>query len=179
MGSTTRSRDWPGQPVVTPLLLVNNNGAVATLSVNPAANQSFPGDITGNINILKAGTNVQSLTGATLTYTGTTLVSGGELNLATVGTMSSSVTVAGGATLSGEATTTGSLKLQANSVLSVDPLTPASFVAGTVTATAPVLVRFTGSPSAGTPVLVLSAPRGITGSAANFQAVGVRGGVFH
>ena len=107
---------WNPGDTAVPLLI--DNGAVATLSVNPAANQSFPGDITGNINILKAGTNVQSLTGATLTYFGTTLLSGGELNLATVGTMSSSVTVAGGATLSGEATTTGSLNLQANSVLS-------------------------------------------------------------
>jgi autotransporter-associated beta strand protein len=160
--------------------VINNSGALSTLSLNPAANQSFPGDITGAISIVKMGPAVQSLTGANLSYTGMTMVNGGELNLATVGTMAAAVTVADGATLSGEAATTGSLTLQANSALSVDPVTPGSFVAGTVNASAsPVLVRFTGSLAANTPVLVLSAPRGITGSAANFQAVGVRGGVFY
>jgi autotransporter-associated beta strand protein len=159
---------------------INNSGAVATLSVNPAGNQTFPGDITGNINIIISGTNVQSLTSANLSYTGTTLVDGGELNLTTVGTMASSVTIVGGATLGGEGATTGLLTLQANSALTVDPLTPGSFVAGMVNAaSSPVLVKFAGAPPTNTPVLVLSAPGGITGSAANFQAVGVRGGAFY
>jgi len=160
--------------------IINNRGSVATLTLNPAGDQSFPGDITGNLNIVKVGTNAQSLTSANLSYTGSTLVDGGELNLSASGTMVSSVTVAGGAMLSGEGTTTSSLTLLANSAVSVDPLTPGSFVAGTVNASAsPVLIRFTGAPPGTTPVLVLSAPRGITGSAANFQAVGVRGGVFY
>jgi autotransporter-associated beta strand protein len=159
---------------------INNGGSLATLILNPAGSQSFPGDITGNISIVKVGTNTQSLTSANLSYTGSTLVNAGELNLPTAGAMTSAVTVAGGATLGGEGATTGTLILQANSALKVDPLSPGSFVAGTVqAASSPILVKFTGAPATGTPVLVLSAPGGITGSAANFQAEGVRGGVFY
>ncbi len=170
---------WASGGNATPPL-IKNSGAMATLTVNPSGSQSFLGDITGNITLVKVGTNAQSLTSANLSYTGSTLVNGGELNLPTAGSMSSSVTVAGGAMLSGKGATTGSLTLLANSALSVDPLTSGSFVAGTVTASSsPVLVKFTGAPPTGTPVLVLSAPHGITGSAANFQAVGVRGGVFY
>jgi autotransporter-associated beta strand protein len=170
---------WASGGNATPPV-IKNSGTLATLTLNPSGTQSFPGDIIGNINLVKVGTNAQSLTSANLSYTGSTLVNEGELNLPTAGGMNSPLTVAGGAFLSGEGATTGSLTLLANSSVSVDPLTPGSFAAGTVTASSsPVLVRFTGAPPTSASVLVLAASRGITGSPANFQAVGVRGGSFY
>jgi fibronectin-binding autotransporter adhesin len=159
--------------------IITNGAPTVTLTLNPAANQSFPGDIIGSINLVKAGTNVQTLTGANLGYTGSTLISGGQLNLVSAGSMASSVTVAAGAALGGEASTTGSLTLNANSIVSVDPSTPGSLIAGTVSApSSPVFVSFTAVPPTDGPVVVLSASTGISGSPANFQALGVRGGSF-
>lgn len=160
--------------------ILNNSGAPATLTVDPAGNQSFLGDMTGAITLVKEGTNTQSLTSANLSYTGATLVNGGQLELTTVGAMTSPVTIAAGAALGGEGATTGALTLNANSRLSVDPTTPGSFAAGTINASSsPIWVSFSGAPPTNTAVLVLSAAGGITGSGANFQAVGVRGGSFY
>ena len=159
--------------------VINNAGPLVTLTLNPTANQSFPGDITGSINLVKAGTNVQTLAGANLGYTGSTLIGGGQLNLTSAASMVSAVTVAAGAALGGEASTTGSLTLNANSTVFVDPSTPGSFIAGTISASSsPVFVSFTAVPPTDGPVLVLSASGGISGSSANFQALGVRGGSF-
>lgn len=159
---------------------VRNTGAAATLTLNPAANQSFPGDLVGNLSVVKTGTNAQTFAGVDLSYSGTTLVSGGQLNLTAATTMTSAITVASGATLGGEATTSGALTLQANSAVAVDPATPGSFTAASIqAASAPITVKFTGLVPVGTPVVVLTAASGIAGSAANFIAPEVRGGVFY
>ena len=160
--------------------LLRNTGAAVTLTLNPAANQSFPGDISGSLSLVKAGTNVQTLTGLDLSYTGATLVSAGQLNLVAAGAMATAVTVASGASLGGEATTSGALTLEANSGLSVDPVTPGSFAAATINASSsPIRVSFAGLVPTEAPVVVLSTAGGITGSAANFVAPEVSGGVFY
>ncbi len=159
--------------------VVTSSASLTILTLNPAANQTFPGDITGSISVVKAGTNTQTFTGATLSYSGTTLVSGGQLNLAGVGTMASAVTVVAGATLGGEGITSGTLTLNANSIVSVDATTPGAFTARTISASSsPIYVSFPTAPPAGTPVVVLSSSSSISGSPANFQALGVRGGSF-
>ena len=163
-------------------IVANNGASPATLTLNPKTSQSFLGPIQNSLaalSITKIGTNNQTL-GGTLAYTGNTLVNEGQLSLTTVSTMNSPVTVAGGATLAGEAATTGSLTLNANSILSVNASTPGSFTANTINASAsPILVRFSTAPATNSATLVLSAAGGITGSAANFQVIGARSGTFY
>ena len=166
-----------------PGTIVNNGAAPATFTLHTGTNNFFSGgnltDGSSLLNVVKLGSGRQVLAGATLSYSGPTLVGEGHLSLATTNPMATSITVANGATLSGEITTTGSLTLNANSILQFDPSTPTALTAATIDATAsPILVNFTAAASPVTPSLVLSAAGGITGSAANFTAAGVRGGTF-
>jgi autotransporter-associated beta strand protein len=160
---------------------LTDSGAGATFTLNATnASSSFPGDITGNLSFVKTGTNTFTMSGANLTYIGTTTVSQGRLNISTANPLSTSISVAGGATLAGEVTTTNSLTLNANSTLLIDPATPGSLVAATVAApSAPVNIAFASAPAVGVPVLVVSSTGGISASPANFQAVGVSGGTFY
>ncbi|MEI6076764.1 MAG: autotransporter-associated beta strand repeat-containing protein [Verrucomicrobiota bacterium] len=164
--------------------ILNNGAGASTLTINTGTNNySTSGNLqngTGTLNLIKSGTGSQTLSGATLSYTGTTTISNGTLNLTPSGTMASSITVQSGATLSGEATTTGSLTLNANSILLADPSTPGSFLAATVNASAsPIKISLSSAPAAGADVLILAATGGITGSAGNFQPLGLRGGTFY
>jgi len=167
-----------------PGTIVNNGAGASTLTINTGTNNfSTSGNLqngSGTLNLVKSGTGSQTLSGATLSYTGTTTISSGTLNLTTSGAMASSITVQGGATLSGEATTTGSLTLNANSILQANPATPGSFTAATVNASAsPINVSLSSATAPNADVLILTATGGFTGSAANFQAYGLRGGTFY
>lgn len=162
----------------------NTAGAVATLTLNPAAAQTFAGVIQGNLAIVKGGTNSQTLSGPR-TYTGTTTINGGLLIISpdpTFAPMPTTVTVTSGGTLGGEGTISGSLSLNSGAGLLVDPATPESFTASTITA--PVLgqvnVSFASAfPAGDVLVLTASTPGGITASASAFRAVGTRGGTFY
>lgn len=161
----------------------NNGGSASTFTVNTGTNNfSSPANIqdgTGTVGLVKLGSSALTLTGATLTYSGATAVNEGQLNLATVSTMNSSITVAGGAKLAGEPITTNSLTLNANATLIVDPNSAGSLTSDTVNApTAPVYVGFSASPPTNAPTLILTATTSMTGIDTNFQAVGVRGGSF-
>jgi autotransporter-associated beta strand protein len=163
---------------------VKNDGAGASvLTINTSTN-NYSADVdlvdgVGSLSIVKLGGGQQTLNAANLTYSGATIVSEGRLHLAPTNAMVSSISVAASATLSGEPTTSGSLTLAANSALITDPSTPGSLTANTVSATAgPIKVSFSSAFLAGD-ALVLAAPSGITGSAGNFQAIGVRGGTFY
>lgn len=161
-------------------ILANSAGGISTMTINGTNNGSFSGDVTGNLAIVKNGPNTQTLSGANLTYSGSTTVNGGLLNLTGVNPLATAVTVNSGGTLGGEFTTTSSLTLNAGATVRVDPATPTAILANTITAsTAPVFVSFTTAPPVGTPVLVLSNAAGFSGLAANFQPVGVRGGTFY
>jgi fibronectin-binding autotransporter adhesin len=165
---------------------INNGASPSTLTIHTGTNSASTfgtsGDVldgTSALNIVKSGLGRQTLSGANLTYSGTTTVSGGELNLTTVNPMNTAITVGSGATLIGEITTTNSLTLAANSTLSVNLSTPGSITADTINATAsPIKILFTAAPTNGVEVLVLNSVNGISGLAANFQAVGSRGGTF-
>ena len=76
-------------------ILLNNGASPATLTLNPTANQSFPGNLqdgTAPLALVKAGTNSQTLTGVN-TYTGPTVVNGGGLAV-TLPMSSSALTLA-------------------------------------------------------------------------------------
>jgi autotransporter-associated beta strand protein len=163
---------------------LNNGAAPGTLAINTGTNNfSSAGNLqdgTGVMNLVKSGSGVQTLNGATVSYTGTTTVSGGRLNLASTLSLVSSITVGGSAALSGEFTTTGSLTLNANSTLYADPTTAGSITANSIDATAsPIFINFTAAASTNAPTLVMTAAGGITGSAANFQVTGSRTGTFY
>jgi autotransporter-associated beta strand protein len=160
--------------------LANNSLGASTMTINGTNAAAYSGDITGNLSIVKDGPNTQTFTGANQTYTGTTIINGGRLNISSVNPLSSSITVNAGGAIGGEFTTTGTLTLNANGALNVDPNTPASIVAASASSTgSPVLVGFTAAPPVGTPVLVLTAAGGISGGTSNYQATGVRGGTFY
>ena len=82
--------------------LVTNSGAAATLTISSATGSTtFGGVITNGtnaLNLAKTGASTQVLSGQN-TYTGTTVVSGGTLEIASGGSLrgSSSLTVSGGA----------------------------------------------------------------------------------
>ena len=159
--------------------ILTDSGAAATFTVNATnADSSFPGDVTGNLSLMKSGSNTLTLTGANLTYTGTTTVGQGKLNLWSPSPMSSSITVNGGATLSMTNTTSGSLTLNANSILSLAagiPLTVGSLNASA----APLNISLAVVPAPASDTLLVNATGGITGGAANFQVLGARGGTFY
>jgi autotransporter-associated beta strand protein len=165
---------------------INNGASPSILTINTGTNAASTfgtsGDVldgTSTLNIVKSGLGRQTLSGANLTYSGTTTVSAGQLNLTTINPMNTAITVASGATLSGEITTTNSLTLAADAILSVNLSTPGSLTADTIDATAsPIKILFTAAPTNGVEVLVLNSVNGISGLAANFQAVGSRGGTF-
>ena len=167
--------------------VLNNGATPATLTINTGTNPASAfstvttfTDGASVLNIVKTGKGVEGLSGANVTYSGTTTILDGQLNLASANPMNTAITVAAGGTLGGEGTTTNSLTLQANSVLAFDPSTPGSFTANTIDATAsPIRVSLVTTAPTNTASLVLNAPGGITGSAANFQVVGSRGGTFY
>ena len=173
-----------GTTAVAANSIVDNTSAAVTLTLMPAAAQTFAGVIQGNIAIVKAGTNSQTLSGPR-TYTGATTVNGGTLIMApdpNFTPMPTTVTVTSGGTLGGEGTISGSLSLSSGAGLLVDPATPESFTASTITApvSGQVNVSFASAfPAGDVLVLTASTPGGITASASAFRAVGTRGGTFY
>jgi len=99
---------------------IKNSGTTpATLTIDFDNDTSrYSGAIQGAINVTKAGSGVQILSG-TNTYTGATLVNGGELRI-NGNASSSAVTVAQGATLSGSGTI-GTLNLKGTLALGNSP----------------------------------------------------------
>lgn len=167
--------------------VVNDGGVASTFTINTGTNiaSAFTSaaslvDGSAVLNVVKSGNGTQTFNGPTVTYSGTTTINGGQLNLTSANPMNSAITVAAGGTLGGEGATTSSLTLQANSILAFNPSTATSFTANTIDASAsPLRVSLTSTAPPGVPVLVLTAPGGITGSAANFQILGSRGGTFY
>ena len=167
--------------------LINNGAAPSTLTIytgtNTAATYSTGGDIldgTSTLNVVKTGLGRQTFNGVNVTYSGTTTISAGQLNISSANPINTAITVQAGASLGGESTTTNSLTFNANSILVVDPATAGSFTANTVDASAaPVKISFTSAAPTNQDTLIITAVNGITGSAANFQSIGSRGGIFY
>ena len=170
-----------------PGAIINNGAGASTLTISTGTNSLSSFNTGGTIadgssvlNVVKTGSGTQTFSGPNVTYSGTTTISGGTLNLTSANPLNTAIIVAAGGTLSGEGTTTNSLTLNANSTLAFDPSTPGAFTANTVNATAsPIKLLLLASAPTNTASLVLNAPNGITGSAANFQVVGSRGGIFY
>lgn len=139
--------------------LIDSNGFDITIA-QPLLQSNVSGDL-GTGGLTKSGAGKLTLSGAS-TYTGTTNVNGGTLELALAGTLTSNAVVASGATLGGTGVSTGSATFQAGSTLatSVDgPLT----VNGVSFSGATNLI-FTGTPSNGSQyVLIKYGAGGVTG----------------
>ena len=161
--------------------IINNGAAASTLTINSGTNAAASNGTAGSLvdgisalNLVKTGKGTQTLSGQNVTYSGTTLIADGRLNLSSTN-LNTAITVAGGGTLGGEPTTTNSLTFQANSILAFDPSTAESITADTINATASPISVLLGT-TVTNDALVLNAPNGITGSAANFVVVGSRKG---
>jgi len=162
--------------------IINNGTVAATLTINPTNSFTTWGNIidgTARLNVVMSGNGQQTLTGVNVTYSGTTTISGGTLNLTSANPMNTAITVASGGALGGQGSTTNSLAFAANSTLVLNPLAGA-FTANTINATAsPIKVLLTTTAPTNQATVVLNAPNGITGSVANFQVAGARGGTFY
>ena len=88
--------------------IIGGAGTASVLTINQAASTDYAGRIGGsnanenNLSIVKSGTGTLTLSGADLTYTGTTTVSAGVLNITGspgAALTTTGITVAGGATL--------------------------------------------------------------------------------
>ncbi|MCW1923070.1 tandem-95 repeat protein [Luteolibacter arcticus] len=97
----------------------------ATLTLNTAANQSSSGVISGAISLVKSGAAMQTLSGSN-TYSGTTTVNGGTLNV--TGSLPGGMTAVNGGTLSGTGTLGGATTVNAGGTLA-----PGSGGIGTLT----------------------------------------------
>jgi len=166
-----------------PITIINNGASPAALTINTGTNSfsssSSYANGTSQLALVKQGSGSQTLSSASLTYSGNTTVSQGQLILPNAASMASSITVQGGATLSGQITTSGALTLNANSILVANPAVSPTYSVASLNATAsPLNVSFSSAPTPGVDVLILTASGGITGSAANFHSLGVRGGTF-
>ena len=136
------------------------------------------GGITQSISPLTlagGGLGTSTLAGAN-TYTGPTQINAGHLRL--TGSLTSDVTLASGSNLSGEGSTTGTLTFSGTHTLSFDPGTTRALMARSVDATAATITLSPAGTAAGTGLVVIDAPGGITGTAgANFLFAG-RGSVY-
>lgn len=115
-------------------------------------NSTVSGDTPGGFSKLGAGTLTLS---APNTYTGATAVTAGTLKL--TGSLTSSVSIAGGATFSGTGSTTGSATFAAGSVLLVDqPAGTPGFTSAGATFSGSTELRFATPPSDGEIYEILS-----------------------
>ena len=136
--------------------------AAATLTINSSTNNSFgsslaanPGIISGAISIVKSGAGTQTFGGgANYTYTGTTTLTGGKIELDNTNVLPATQLILNGGTLSTGATagfseTVGTLNLNANSTIAlgtgVHTLTFANSSAVTWAGTTLTITGWTGS----------------------------------
>ncbi len=147
--------------------LVNNT--TNAITINRTGTLSIPGAISGACPVVLSGSATVTLGGVN-TYSGTTSVNGGRLNL--TGSLTSDVTVASGAGLGGEGSTTGALIFGGNNQLYFDPSTVGSITANTVNATVGTVTLNATAAAAGTGLVVIDAPGGITGPISNFVFTG-------
>jgi autotransporter-associated beta strand protein len=109
-------------------IITNSSGTTATLDMNPAANSTYSGLISGNLGLSLAGlsgtgTGTFVLTGAN-TYTGPTILAGGTLLVANTSgsaTGTGAITVDSGATLCGTGTVSGAVTIAASADMQHDP----------------------------------------------------------
>lgn len=137
--------------------IVNN----ATLSLNRTTAFTLNNTISGTGGLQFNNTGVVNL-GGTNTYTGPTAIDKGTVYLN--GSLTSDVSVAGGAHLGGEGSTTGSITFNGTSNLTFSPSTAATLTAASVDASA-ATVSFipTGAPGPLSNVVVMEAAGGISG----------------
>jgi len=83
--------------------ILNSEPTTSTLTLNGTTDTIYQGEITGNLNLIKAGSYTQTLSG-TNTYTGTTTLNDGDLRITGSLDSTSSVTINSGAVLSGSGT---------------------------------------------------------------------------
>ena len=102
--------------------VVNTSGTPVTLTLNTPANQSFSGTIGGtdingttgnNLSLVKSGAGTQTLSGAN-TYTGTTTVSAGRLEISNSNT--SSIVINGGTLGGAGGSTSGTVTVNSGSI---------------------------------------------------------------
>ena len=142
--------------------VIVNNGA---LRINRSDAVSLPNVISGTGTVTLAGAGKITLGGAN-TYTGATTVSAGRLELA--GSLTSDVNLATGSNIGGEGSTTGTITFPGTHQLFFDPTTGGSLQADKVVTTGATVTLVATIPAAGTGIVVLEAPGGITGSISNF-----------
>ncbi len=110
--------------------ITNSSATQATLTVDSPSNSQFPGSLTGNLSLAKAGTGSLTLSG-NQSHSGPTLVSGGTLVLnASLG--SSALTVSNGGTLSGTGTA-AAVNVSQGGVLAPGGTNPGTLTTGALT----------------------------------------------
>ena len=143
----------------------NNNSTTHTLTISGTTDTTFSGAITSGsgstpntarVNVVKNGTSILTLSGTGNTYTGTTTINGGVLEV--TGTLAATpITVNAGGTLAGNATLTSTVTLSGGAISpdGVDTLTT-----GTETWGGGARVEWTmsdsGMPSTGVPAVTNS-----------------------
>ena len=130
--------------------------------------------LSGGLTKLGAGTLTLSSFGNT--YTGTTNVDAGTLDLQ--GVLASNVVVKSGSTLTGSGSTSGSLTMQGGSTFN---FAPAAFyplaASGGVSFTGPTSLKFIGTPSGGVPYVLFSYGSGGVTGLGNLTSSGYRANI--
>ena len=136
----------------------------ATLSFNRTNTVTqgvdFANAISGTGAVIQTGSGTLVL-GAN-TYTGATTVNAGRLDI--TGSLTSNVTVAGGANLGGEGSTTGSLTFLGTSNFFFDPSTVGALSANSLTASGATVTLNLTSAASGTGIVVISTNNVIAGT---------------
>lgn len=137
--------------------VIDTNGKSITL-----AQSLTPGAPSGGLT--KNGLGTLTLSG-TSTYTGTTNVTAGRLNIAAGGSVASSISVAANATLGGEGSATGSTSFATSgSTFAFNPATPGAFTATSLSLGSSIIQLASDSAMTnGTPYLVMTNSAGFPG----------------